>query len=107
MEEGTEKHRLYHCSEWHEIRRDIPEALRKWKQKARTSKNANRTPTYAACTDAHIVSAHTLHNMITFHNANTRGSRAQRLRIARNGVLKKIPSSTRHVSFLAAPDIDH
>ena len=38
MEEGTEKHRLYHCSEWHEIRPEIPEAFRKWEQKARTSK---------------------------------------------------------------------
>ena len=37
-EEGTEKHRLYHCPEWHEIRRDIPEAFRKWEQKARMSK---------------------------------------------------------------------
>ena len=36
--EGTEKHRLYHCPEWHEIRRKIPEALSKWEQKARTSK---------------------------------------------------------------------
>ena len=31
MEKGTEKHRLYHCSEWHEIRQKIPESLRKWK----------------------------------------------------------------------------
>ena len=37
-EEGTEKHRLYHCPKWHEIRREIPEALRKWEQKAETSK---------------------------------------------------------------------
>ena len=37
-EEGTEKHRLYHCSEWYEVRREIPEAYRKWEQKARTSK---------------------------------------------------------------------
>ena len=34
---GTEKHRLYHCSEWHEIRREIPEALQKWEQKTKTS----------------------------------------------------------------------
>ena len=38
MEEGTEKHRLYHCSEWHEIRREILEAFRKWEQNVRTSK---------------------------------------------------------------------
>ena len=35
-EEGTEKHRLHHCPAWHEIRREIPEAFRKWEQKART-----------------------------------------------------------------------
>ena len=38
LEEGTEKHRLDHCSNWHVIRREIPEAFRKWEQKARTSK---------------------------------------------------------------------
>ena len=37
-EEGTEEHRLYHCPEWYEVRREIPEAFRKWEQKARTSK---------------------------------------------------------------------
>ena len=37
-EEGTEKHRLFHCLVWHEIRRGIPVAFRKWGQKARTSK---------------------------------------------------------------------
>ena len=36
-EEGTEKHRLFHCLVWHEIRRGIL-AFRKWEQKARTSK---------------------------------------------------------------------
>ena len=35
---GAEKHRLYNCPEWHEIWREIPEAFRKLKQKARTSK---------------------------------------------------------------------
>ena len=35
-EEGTEKHRFYHCPEWYEVRREIPEAFRKWEQKART-----------------------------------------------------------------------
>ena len=29
-EEGTEKHRLCHCPEWHEARREIPEVFRKW-----------------------------------------------------------------------------
>ena len=37
-EEGTEKHRLYHCREWYEVRREIPEVFRKREQKARTSK---------------------------------------------------------------------
>ena len=32
MEEGTEKQRLHHCSEWHAVRRDIPEGFRKWEQ---------------------------------------------------------------------------
>ena len=38
MEEGTENYRLHHCSEWYEVRREIPEALRKLEQKPRTSK---------------------------------------------------------------------
>ena len=38
MEEGTEKHRLYHCLEWCEIRRENPEAFRKWEQKVKPSK---------------------------------------------------------------------
>ena len=33
--EGTEKHRLYHCPEWYEVRREIPEAFGKWQQKKR------------------------------------------------------------------------
>ena len=37
-EEGTEKHRLCHCPEWHAVRRGIPEAFRKWELKAKTSK---------------------------------------------------------------------
>ena len=35
----------------------------------------DRTPTQTACTDAHSVSQHILNKMITFHRANTRGSR--------------------------------
>ena len=35
----------------------------------------HRTPTQTACTDAHSVSQHVLNRMITFHHANTRGSR--------------------------------
>ena len=35
----------------------------------------NITPTRIACTDAHSVSQHILNRMITFHHANTRGSR--------------------------------
>ena len=37
-EEGTEKHRPYHCPCWREIRSQLSEELRKWKQRARTSK---------------------------------------------------------------------
>ena len=37
-EEGTEKHRLYHCPEWYEVILEISEAFRKWEQKERTSK---------------------------------------------------------------------
>ena len=37
-EEGTEKHRLYNCLDWYEVRREIPEVFRKLEQKARTSK---------------------------------------------------------------------
>ena len=32
-EEDAEKHKLFHCPEWHEIGREIPEAFRKWEQK--------------------------------------------------------------------------
>ena len=38
-EEGTEKHRLYHCPCWKEIRSQMPEKFRKWEQRARTSEN--------------------------------------------------------------------
>ena len=38
MEEGTGKHKLYHCSGWHAGRREIPEAFRQWEQKATMSK---------------------------------------------------------------------
>ena len=40
-----------------------------------TTLSVNRTPTQTACTDAHSVSQHILNIMITFHHANTRGSR--------------------------------
>ena len=43
----------------------------------------------------------TLHSLITFHHANMHGSS---LRIC---VRQNVLSSTRHVSFLAAPDTDH
>ena len=59
------------------------------------AKDVNGTPTNTARTE--------LHSMITYHHANTRGSRAARLRIAHLCVLNKL-SSTCHVSFLAASD---
>ena len=65
----------------------------------------NGTPTQIACTDAHSVSQHILNRLTTFHHANTRGSRAGRLRIAHLCVLKQV-SSTCHFSFLDAPDTD-
>ena len=34
--EGTEEHRLYHCPELYEVRREIPEVFRKSEQKAKT-----------------------------------------------------------------------
>ena len=38
VEEGTEKHRLYHIPCWNEIRSQMPEESWKWEQRARTSK---------------------------------------------------------------------
>ena len=40
MEEDTEKHRFYHCPEWHEVRREIqrlPESARKKREPQRRS----------------------------------------------------------------------
>ena len=37
-EEGTEKNRPYHSPGWYEVRREIPEAFRKWEQTTKTSK---------------------------------------------------------------------
>ena len=37
-EKGTETHRLHHCPEWYEVRRVIPEFLRKWEQKSENIK---------------------------------------------------------------------
>ena len=42
MEEGTAKHRLCHCPEWLSVRRGLPEAFRKWEQKAKTSKKESK-----------------------------------------------------------------
>ena len=44
IEESTEKHRLYHCPEWHAGRRKITECFRKWEQKAKTSKKEWKLP---------------------------------------------------------------
>ena len=38
MEEGPEKHRLFHCQKWNEVTREILEAFRKLEEKAKTSK---------------------------------------------------------------------
>ena len=68
---------------------------RRW---LRLKDHVNSTPTSTARAE--------LHSMITFHHANTRGSRAGRLRVAHLCVPKQF-SSTCCVSFLAAPDSDH
>ena len=64
------------------------------------------THSYTSCTDAHSVSAHTLNSMTTFHQANTRGSRAHS-----SGLHALVSQSncnpTCHVSFLAALDTDY
>ena len=36
-EEGTEKHRLYHCPSWRWVRNQVPQVLESWEQRARTS----------------------------------------------------------------------
>ena len=33
MEEGTEKHRLYRCPQWYEVRREIPKPSESWSKK--------------------------------------------------------------------------
>ena len=38
LEEGTEKHRLYHCPGWYEIRWEIPETCRKCEQQVKSSR---------------------------------------------------------------------
>ena len=35
---AQKRHWLYHCPEWHEVRREIPEAFKKLEQNVRTSK---------------------------------------------------------------------
>ena len=61
----------------------------------------NRTPTHAACTDAHSVSAH--HTAQSHHFS----SREHAWLKVKDLCAKNILSSTRHVSFLAAPDTDN
>ena len=40
-EESTEKHRLYHCPEWHVVRREIPEVFQKMVTKGDNFKNSS------------------------------------------------------------------
>ena len=63
----------------------------------------NRTPTQAACTDAHSVSQHILNRLTTFHHAWLKSWKAQDY----TSLFPEHLSSTCHVSFLAAPDSDH
>ena len=37
-EKGTEKHKLYHCPEWYEIRKEIPDVFRKLGAKSQNFK---------------------------------------------------------------------
>ena len=82
-----------------------------WQSKGRNRASlppdsVNRTPMNTACTGAHSVPQHILNRLTTFPHANTRGSRARRLRIAHLCVLKQW-SSMCHVSFFASLDTDH
>ena len=61
--------------------------------------SVNSTPTNTARTE--------LHSMITFHHANTRGSRAAKLRIAHLRVLKNNCHPRVMSHSFAAPDTDH
>ena len=45
-EEGTEKHMLYHCPEWYEVRREIPEAFTKVGAKSKNLKGVEVTKRY-------------------------------------------------------------
>ena len=61
----------------------------------------HRTPTHTACTDVHSVSAH--HPAQSHHFS----SREHAWLKFKDLCAKNILSSTRHVSFFAAPDTDH
>ena len=61
----------------------------------------NRTPTHTACTDAHSVSAH--HTAQSDHISSCEHAWHKFKDLCAENSL----SSTRHVSFLAAPDTDH
>ena len=63
--------------------------------------NVNRTPTHAACTDAHSLSAHHTAQSDHFPSREHVWLKFQDL------CAENVLSSTRHVSFLAAPDTDH
>ena len=64
------------------------------KNSSQPAAGVNSTPTSTSRTE--------MHSMITFHHANTRGSRAAKLRIAHLCAILKQLSSTCHVSLLAA-----
>ena len=44
QEEGIEKHRLYHCPSWREVRNRIPEGVGKWEQTSTMLKNGWKWP---------------------------------------------------------------
>ena len=63
------------------------------------TQSVNRTPTRTACTDAHSVSAH--------HTAQPDHFSSREHAWLKPWCAENILSSTRHLSFLAAPDTDH
>ena len=54
MVEGTKKHKLYHCPEWHDIRRVISVPFRKWEQKGEKVERAEVAKRYRVANDGSL-----------------------------------------------------
>ena len=50
LEEGTERHRLYHCPEWNDIRRDIPQGFQEVGAKGENVKDRMEMAKRCSCT---------------------------------------------------------